>query len=238
MRFLITLLFMFSIIKVQSQELDKLYYMLGYNDDLSTPLQYNRDLKSSKMAFQMHESHMGEIYRFSEVTGFKFKKGKVEKDCLNCHQLYHFINIPNFYNLGNFYDFKYSRNKETYYAIGEVEVERQYGFFKPVVLENATQLQMKSFLAGAYLYEGSIKGDTVKFVFYRALNQKLIVIKDFINTVENPKYLSVIHRQDEGDTCCGPTLLLVPNKELWDLFRNEEERKNALISGNGFSKLK
>jgi hypothetical protein len=229
MRFLITIIFVLSIIRVQSQELDKLYYIHGHNADLSTPLQYAGDLKSSKMAFTMHESDMGKIYRFSEVTGFKFKKRKHERDCDNCHQLYEFIDLPSFYNLGDFYDFKYSRSNETYYGIGEVEVERQNGFFKPSVLKNATQLQMKSFLAGAYLYEGSIKGDTVKFVFHRALNQKLIVMKDFINTIESPKYLNVIHRQDEGDICCGPTLLLVPNKVLLDLFTNEEERMNALM---------
>ena len=237
MRFLITIFFMLSVTAVQSQELDKLYYILGYDWDFSIPLSYERDLKSRKMGFEIHESNLSKVYRFSEVTGFKFKKRKPEKDCVNCHQFYEFIHIPSFYKYGNFYDFTQSRNKETVYGLGEVEVEKQHGFFKPNVLKDITQLQMKSFLAGAYLEAGSIKGDTIKFEFHQALNQKLILIKDYINAIENPKFFKVIHRDDEGDVY-GPTLLLVPNKILWDLFRNEEERKKALISGNGLNALK
>lgn len=236
MRFLITILFILSITTVQSQELDKLYYILGFNWDYSIPRYYQGKLKSGKMAFGGHESRMGELYRFSEVTGFKFKKGKREKDCDNCHQLYKFIDIPNIYNLDNFYDIKYVKVTTNYYGFGDVEEEKQVGFFKPSVLENVTELQMKSFLAGVYLEEGSIKGDTIKFVFHQAQNQRLKLIKDFINSIEKPKYLSVIHRQDEQDHCCGPTLLLVPNKVLLDVFLYEEERKNALMASHNLSK--
>lgn len=231
MKFLITMLFMLSITTIQSQELDKLYYILGYEWDFSIPLHYESDLKSRKMAFEINESNIGNVYRFSEVTGFKFKKRKPEKDCLNCHQFYKFINIPSLYKYGNFYDFTYSKGNETFYGLGEVEIEKQQGFFKPGVLKNITQLQMKSFLAGVYLDSGSIKGDTIKFEFHQALNQKLVLIKDYITAIEPPKYLTVIHRKDEGDVY-GPTLLLVPNKILLDLFTNEEERKNALMSVN------
>lgn len=227
---------MLSIIPAQSQELDKLYYILGYNWDYSIPRQYTGDIKSSKMAFGGHEFRMGELYRFSEVTGFKFNKGKREKDCDNCHQRYKFIDIPNIYNLGNFYDIKHVKVTTNYYGFGDVEEEKQVGFFKSSVLENVTELQMKSFLAGVYLEEGSIKGDTIKFVFHQAQNQRLTVIKDFINSIEKPKYLSVIHRQDEQDHCCGPTLLLVPNKVLLDVFLYEEERKKALLSSFNNSK--
>ncbi|MBF4471034.1 hypothetical protein [Flavobacterium sp. HJJ] len=236
MKFLVTIFFMLSIIPVHSQELDKLYYILGYNWDYSIPRTYRGDLKSSIMGFQMHESHMGDVYRFSEVAGFKFKKRKRERDCDNCHQFYKFIDIPDFYKLGDFYDFTSSTNKETYYSVLEIEVKRQQGFFKPSVLENVTQLQMKSFLAGAYLEAGAIKGDTIKFTFHQAQNQRLTVIKDFINSIEKPKYLNVIHRQDEQDDCCGPTLLLLPNKRLMDLFTYEEERKNALVASHNLSK--
>lgn len=236
MRFLITILFILSITTVQSQELDKLYYILGYEDDLSIPLDYERDLKSRKMAFWINESFMGKLYRFSEVTGFKFKKIKPEKGWVNLYQMYEFIGIPSFYKYGNFYDIKHVRDTTYYYGVGEVEVEKQYGFFKPSVLENVTELQMKSFLAGAYLEAGSIKGDTIKFEFHRAQNQKLKLIESFINTIEKPKFLSIIHRQDEGDICCGPTLLLVPNKVLLDIFLYEEERKNALMASHNLSK--
>nr|WP_294927905.1 hypothetical protein [uncultured Flavobacterium sp.] len=238
MKFLITILFMLSVTTVQSQELDKLYYMLG-NDtwDFSLPYHYESDLKSRKMAFWIHESKLGKVYRFSEVTGLKFKKGKYKEECQNCHQIYKFINIPSFYKYGNFYDFTYSKVKEYYYGFGEVEVEKQQGFLKPSILKNITKLQMKSFLAGAYLDVGSIKGDTIKFEFHQALNQKLILIKDYINAIESPKFFNVIHREDEGEVY-GPTLLLVPNKILLELFRNEEERKNAFMSSNGFNTLK
>jgi hypothetical protein len=96
---------------------------------------------------------------------------------------------------------------------------------------------MKSFLAGVYLGEGLIKGDTVKFVFHQAQNQRLTVIKDFINFIEKPKFINVTHRQDEQEHCCGPTLVLVPNKVLLDVFLYEEERKNALLSSFNNSKL-
>lgn len=238
MKFIITLFLILSVTTSKSQELDRLYYMLGYDTwDFSLPYQYGSDLKSCKMTFEIYETDLGKAYRFSEVTGFKFKKRKPEKDCLNCHQFYKFIGIPSFYKYGNFYDFKYSRSKEIFYGLGEVELEKQHGFYKPDILKNATQLQMKSFLAGVYLDAGSIKGDTVKFEFHNALNQNLIIIKDFINTIEGVQYLSVKHRNDEGDLY-GPTLLLVPNKILWDLFRNEEERKKILLSTNGLNPLK
>lgn len=229
MKFLITILFILSMTTVQSQELDKVYYVLGSLWDFSIPYHYKRDLKSGKMSFEMHESNLSKVYRFSEVTGFKFKKRNPKKDCINCHEFYGFTDIPSSYKFGDFYDFKYSRSKETYYGFGEVEVEKQQGFLKLSILKNITQLQMKSFLAGAYLDAGSIKGDTIKFEFRQALNQKLVLIKDYISTIENPKFINVIHRDDEGDVY-GPTLLLVPNKILMDLFRYEEERKTALIS--------
>jgi hypothetical protein len=236
MRFSIVLFFMLSITTVQSQELDKLYYILGYEDDLSIPLDYERDLKSRKMAFWINESFMGKLYRFSEVTGFKFKKIKPEKGWVNLYQMYEFIGIPSFYKYGNFYDIKHVRDTTYYYGVGEVEVEKQVGFFKPSVLENVTELQMKSFLAGVYLEAGSIKGDTIKFEFHRAQNQKLTLIKDFIISIEKPKYLRVIHRQDEQDYCCGPTVVLMPNKVLLDVFLYEEERKKALFSSFNNSK--
>lgn len=236
MRFSIVLFFMLSITTVQSQELDKLYYILGYNRDYSIPRQYTRDIKSSKMGFGGHESFMGKLYRFSEVTGFKFKKSKPEKGWVNLYQMYKFIDIPNFYNLGNFYDIKHVRDTTYYYGVGEVEVEKQYGFFKPSVLENVTELQMKSFLAGAYLDAGSIKGDTIKFEFHQAQNQRLAVMRKFIYCIEKPKHLTVIRRQDEQDHCCGPTVVLVPNKELLDVFLYEEERKKALLSSFNNSK--
>lgn len=235
MKFLIPIFLFFSIMPVQSQELDKLYYILGYSCDFSIPLEYGSDLKSLKMTFEINESHLSEVYRFSEVTGFKFKKRKHEKDCLNCHEFYKFIGIPSFYKFGNFYDFTYSKSKDFFYGFGEVEVEKQRGFLKQSILKNMTQQQMKSFLAGAYLDAGSIKGDTVKFVFHQALNQKLTLIKGFINIIEGAQFLSVKHREDEGEVY-GPTLLLVPNKILLDLFRNEEERKNALLSSFELSK--
>lgn len=238
MKFIITLLLILSVTTVKSQELDKLYYMLGYETwDFSIPYHYVGNLKSSKMTFEIYETDLGKAYRFSEVTGFKFEKRKPKKDCLNCHQFYKFTGIPSFYKYGNFYDFTYSKSKDFYYGFGEVEVEKQHGFYKPGVLKNATQLQMKSFLAGVYLDTGSIKGDTIKFEFHNALNQNLIIIKDFINTIEVVQHLSVKHRNDEGDVY-GPTLLLVPNKILWDLFRNEEERKKILLSTNGLNPLK
>jgi hypothetical protein len=62
------------------------------------------------------------------------------------------------------------------------------------------------------------------------------LIESFINTIEKPKYLSVIHRKDEGDICCGPTVVLVPNKVLLDVFLYEEERKKALLSSFNNSK--
>jgi hypothetical protein len=228
---------MLLMLPVKAQELDKLYYILGFGWDYSFPLHYEGDLKSSKMSFNLHESRLSAGYRFSEVTGLKFKKNKPKEDCQNCHQFYSFINIPSFYKLSNFYDFMYSKTNETFYVLGEVEVEKQQGFFKPNVLKNVTQLQMKSYLAGVYLDAGSIQGDTIKFVFHQTLNQKLIVIKDFINTIEGAKFLNVIHRNDEVEVPgIGPTLLLVPNKILWDLFRNEEDRKNALLSNYSVTK--
>jgi hypothetical protein len=236
MKFLITMLLILSTVSVQSQELDKLYYILGYEWDFSIPLHYKWDLKSRKMAFEINESHLSKVYRFSEVTGFKFKKRNPENDCLNCHQFYKFIDIPSFYKYCNFYDFTYSKSNEFFYGFGEVEVEKQHGVLKPSILENITQRQMKSFLAGAYLESGTIKGDTIKFEFHRAQNQKLKLIESFINTIEKPKFLSIIHKDDEGDIYNGPTLFLVPNKILMDLFTNEEERKNALLSSFSLSK--
>lgn len=235
MKFLIPFFIIFSILPVQSQEIDKLYYILGYNFDLSYPLNYQGELKKGKMAFEMSDHDMGKIYRFSEVTGLKFKRNRVEKDCLNCHQFYRFTKLSPEYKLKDYYDFTCSKVKEYYYGFGEVEEEKQHGFLKSSVLKNATHLQMKSYLAGAYLEAGSIKGDTVKFVFHQFLNQKLILIKEFVEKIEEPRFFKAIHRKDEGEFY-GPTLLLIPNKTLWDLFKNEEDRKEALISSFNISK--
>lgn len=235
MKFLIPFFIIFSILPVQSQEIDKLYYILGYHFDLSYPLHYQRELKKGKMAFEISDRDMGEIYRFSEVTGLKFKRTRAEKDCLNCHQFYRFTKLSPEYKLKDYYDFTYTKVKEYYYGFGEVEEEKQHGFLKSSVLKNITEQQMKSYLAGAYLEAGSIKGDTVKFVFHQALNQKLILIKEFVEKIEEPRFFKVIHRKDENHLY-GPTLLLVPNKILLDLFKNEKDRKEALMSSFNISK--
>ncbi len=235
MKFLIPFFLFFSIISAHSQEIDKLYYILGFNDDLSFPLNYSGKgkSKSTKMGFSVHESDLGKVFRFSEVTGFKFKKSRAEKYCFNCHQFYNFNRIPAFYKLENFYDFKYSKVIVNYYEFGEFEEEKQQGFLKPSILTNATQLQMKSFLAGAYLDAGLIKGDTIKLQYESTQNQKLIVIKDFISKIEEVNFFSIIERKDRlnfPDFVQGQTVVFVPNKMLLDLFRNEEERKKQLLS--------
>ena len=235
MKFLVPIFIFFSMIPAQSQEMDKLYYILGYNFDLSYPLHYQNDLKKVKMGFRMSDHDMSKIYRFSEVTGFEFKRNKAEKDCLNCHQFYSFTKISPVYKLKDYYDFTYSKVKEYYYGFGEVEEEKQCGFLKSSVLKNITEQQMKSYLAGTYLEAGLIKGDTVKFVFHQFLNQKLTLIKEFVEKIEKPRFFKVIHRKDENHMY-GPTLLMVPNKNLWNLFKNEEDRKNELVAKYNLSK--
>lgn len=235
MKFLTPIFLFFSIIPAQSQEMDKLYYILGYYWDFSVPLNYEEDLRSGKMGFQMNGSKIGNIYRFSEVTGFKFKKKRVERDCLNCPQFYRFTKIPGYYKNSNFYDFRYVKIRENYYGFGEEEVEKQQGFFKPEIFKNVTQQQMKSFLAGAYIDSGTIKEDTVKIEFHQAVNQKITLIKSFINALGGAKYLKVLPNERDGEIY-GPTLVFVPNKILFDLFKNEEDRKNELLTNFNFSK--
>lgn len=230
MKYLFLIFLFFSIMPVRSQEMDKLYYILGYYWDFSVPLNYEGNLESRKMGFQMNGSKIGNIYRFSEVTGFKFKKTRAEKDCLNCHQFYRFVKIPRYYKNSNFYDFRYVKIRENYYGFGEQEVEKQQGFFKPEIFKNVTQLQMKSFLAGAYVDSGTIKGDTVKIEFHQAVNQKITLMKNFINALGGAKYLKVLPNERDGEIY-GPTLVFVPNKELLDLFKNEENRINELSNG-------
>lgn len=230
MKFLFPIFLFFAIMPVRSQEMDKFYYILGYYWDFSVPLNYEGNLKSEKMGFQMNGSKIGNIYRFSEVTGFKFKKDRAERDCLNCHEFYKFIGIPSFYKLRNFYDFRYVKIRENYYGFGEEEVEKQQGFFKPEIFKNVTQQQMKSYLAGAYIDSGRMKEDTVKIEFHQAVNQKITLIKNFINAIGGAKYLKVLPNERDGEIY-GPTLVFVPNKELLDLFKNEENRINELSNG-------
>lgn len=240
MKFLIPIFLFFSIFPAHSQEMDKLYYILGFRDDLSFPLHYSGKgkSKSSKMSFRIGESDLGKVYRFSEVTGFKFKKSRAVKDCLNCHQFYNFFDIPSFYNFNNFYDVKSTTGFEFYYGFGEIEEEKKQFFLKPSIVNTATQLQMKSFLAGAYLDAGSIKGDTVKLEYQMTQNHKLLILKDFISKIDEAQFFSVIERKDRLNFPAfaqGQTVVLVPNKVLLDLFRNEEERKKALLFGYNIS---
>lgn len=239
MKFLIAILLLFSIIPAQSQEIDKLYYILGFSEDLSFPIHYRGKLKSGKLGFTIHENNLDKVCRFSEVTGFKFKKCKPEEDCLNCHKMFKFIKIPSLYKLKNFYDFKDSKSKEFYYGLGEVELEKQQGFLKTNILTNATQLQMKSFLAGAYLDVGTIKGDTVKLEYFATQNQKLEILKDFINKIEPANFFGIKEQKERlnnPDFLRAQTVLMVPNMKLMDLFRNEEERKKVLLSSFNDSK--
>jgi hypothetical protein len=239
MKFLIIIFLLFLIIPANSQEIDKLYYILGFSEDLSFPLHYQGKLKAHKRkSIRIHENDLGRVYRFAEVTGFKSKKSKAEKDCFNCHQFYIFTILQSIFNSKNFYDFKYSIVTENYFGFGEVEEEKSQAFLKPNILTNATQLQMKSFLAGAYLDSGSIKGDTIKFEYQLTQNQKLIILKDFISKIDEAKFFSIIERKNRPNFPAfsqGQTVVLVPNKVLLDLFRNEEERKKALLSSFNIS---
>lgn len=232
MKFLITIFLLFLIIPANSQEIDKLYYILGFSEDLSFPLHYQGKLKAHKRkSISIHENDLGRVYRFAEVTGFKSKKSKAEKDCFNCHQFYIFTILQSIFNSKNYYDFKYSIVTENYHGFGEVEEEKSQAFLKPNILNDATQLQMKSFLAGAYLDSGSIKGDTIKFEYQLTQNQKLEILKDFISKIEPAKFFRINERKDRldfPDFVQGQTVLIVPNKELMDLFINEEERKKYL----------
>lgn len=230
MKFLIPIFLFFAIIPAQSQEIDKHYYMLGYQRDYSVPLNYSRDLKSRKMGFSMNGSKKGKIFRFSEVMGFNYRKRRNYRNCQDCPPFYRFTKIPSYYNYKKFYDFKYVKVKVDYYGFEEVEELMQQGFIKQEILKNVSSHQMKSFLAGAYIESGVIKGDTVKIKFYQSVDQKLRLIKDYIEALGGTKFLKVLPKEYES-VIQGPTLVFVPNKELLDLFKNEEKRINELSDG-------
>lgn len=234
MKFLIPIFLFFYVIPAHSQEMDKLYYTLGFSDDLSFPIHYKGKLKAQKKkSLIIHDIDLGRVYRFAEVTGFKSKKSNAEKDCFNCRQFYIFTILPSICNSKNIYDFKHSIVTENYYGFGAVAEEKSQAFLKLDILTNATQFQMKSFLAGAYLEAGSIKGDTIKFEYQMTQNQKLEIVKDFISKIEPAKFFAIKEKKERlnhPDFLRGQTVLIVPNRELMDLFIYEEERKKVSIS--------
>ena len=229
MKFLIPFFLVFIVMPVCSQEMDKQFYILGYRWDYSVPLNYTKDLQSRKMGFSMNGSIKGKIFRFSEVTAFNYKEMRKYRNRKDYSPFYRFTKIPSYFNNKKFYDFKYVKVRVNYYGFEEVEELMQQGFIKPAILKNVSLHQMKSFLAGAYIETGVIKGDTVKIKFHQSVDQKLGLIKDYIEALGGARFLKVIPKEFESITQ-GPILVFVPNKELLELFKNEENRINELTN--------
>lgn len=217
MKNLIVIIFTVTLYTVQAQDLDSKYYLFGLTFDYSIPTYPGKRLERQKLNPWIHESDTGRLLRLSEVTGKNYRKRKPRKNCRNGHEFYELKNIP--WRLGEFYDFIYTKKK----GVGLKQVT---GIIKREVIENATDLQMESFLAGVYNQHGSISGDTIKFQFGH-VNEKLKITLRFIEPLDGVEFMTVIPVPD-GTIGGGPQLLLVPKGALKEILLNERKRINAL----------
>lgn len=221
MKIIAVILLILASSPIKAQKFDPRFYLLGFSFDYTVPTYPKIKLEESRFDPWIHESDTGKVLRLSEITDLKYVKRKAKKDCSNCNEFYRLKNIPRSWKLNEFYDFEHEKEKGT--KPGKVT-----GFFKSEILENATSLQIKSFLAGLYLGFGSFKGDTV-LIQFDLENKKLKLTKDFIDKINGASFLKVIPAE-KGMIGGVTTLIFVPNSNLRVLLLEENKRKNTLTN--------
>lgn len=220
MKKLITIIFVtLTIFSVQGQELDPKYYLFGFSFDYSIPTYPGTRLEMQKLNTWIHESDTGRVLRLSEVTKRDYKKRKAQKDCRNCQEYYELKNIP--WYLGEFYNFTYVKKKGS-------RPKQVTGKVKNEVINNASDLQMKSFLAGIFNAYGSIVEDTVKFQFGH-VDDKLKITEKFIGSLDGGEFMKIIPIE-KGMFGGGPRLLLVPKGALKEILATERKRIDTLAN--------
>lgn len=219
MKELITILFAVSILTASAQDLDPKYYLFGRSFDYSISTYPGKRLERQKLNIQIRKSDTGRVLRLAEITKKEFKNGKTEKDCGNKSGICELKNAP--WRLGDFYNFTYVKEKGT-------RPKQVTGTVKRELIDNASDNQMKSYLAGIYFEIGSMHGDTIEFQFGHVI-EKLQIARKFIDSLDGAEYLKII-TVEKGMMGGGPLLLLVPKGELKQTFLNERNRINTLAN--------
>jgi hypothetical protein len=219
MKKLLTIIFTLIIFTVQSQDLDPAYYLFGLSYDYSIPTYPGKRLERQKFNPWIHESDLGRILRLSEVTHKEFKKRKQQKNCRNCDEFYELKSVT--WKLGEFYNFSYEKEKGT-------RPKKVKGIVKNEVIDKASEIQMKSFLAGIYFGYGTLYGDTIIFQFGH-VNSILQITVRFINSLDGAEFMKIIPVEKDmiGG---GPILILVPKENLKELLLTERKRINTLAN--------
>lgn len=219
MKELITIIFAVTILNAPAQEIDPKYYIFGRSFDYSIPTYPGKRLERQKLNTRIHESDTGRVLRLAEVTMKEYKNGKTKEDCGNSQGICELKNAP--WRLSDFYEFTYVKKKGT-------RPKQVTGAVKSELIDNASALQMKSFLAGIYFEIGSVQGDTIKFQFGHVI-EKLEIAEKFINSLDGAEFMKIIP-VEKGMMGGGPLLLLVPKGDLKQTLLNERKRINTLAN--------
>ncbi|MBR9832920.1 hypothetical protein GYB57_12290 [bacterium] len=213
MKYLFALLFTSTVLTLASQNLDSRYYLFGLSFDYTIPTYSNKNIERQKINTSVHENNLEKMFRLSEVTGKSYKRRRKRRGCSNCHEFFELKNVQ--YPLGYFYEFSSIKERG-------VRPKRVIGKIKNEVIDNATEKEVKSFLAGVYNRYGTMSGDTVVFQFGH-VNEKLELIQRFIKSLDGAEFMNTVHLE-KGMIGGGPKMLIIPKGDLKNTFLTEQIR--------------
>lgn len=218
MKNLIALLCTCSILNSQGQDVDLKYYLFAitYDYSITSYHKLEKRIEKQKLNFSINKLDTGRVLRLSEATGLKLK---TQRKYNTPSKFYELKNVP--CKLSDLYNFTCDKQFKTW----QKKIE---GSVKNEIIENATEHQMKSFLAGIYFQYGSTSSDTIKFQFGH-INEKLEITKLFIERLGRHNFFKIIPTESKilGG---GPLLLLIPNNNLKTVLFNERDRINTLAN--------
>lgn len=214
------LVFLIGICSIsEAQKVDPSYYLFGLSFDYSITTYTKVNPSKQKFDPWIHESEINRGLRLSEILDKNLKKRRPKKGCRNCHEFLKIKKID--LKIIDFYDLKIEK------ANG-FRSKKFSGIVKNEKIENATENQMLSFLAGIYNGYGTISGDTIKFQFGH-VDSKLEITRKFIDLLQGSKYLN-LKTLEPGTLGGGPLLIFIPNGVLEEYLKEEIKKINTLAN--------
>jgi len=210
---ILIIIFTLFIFTIKGQSIDKIYYLLGTQDDY---LGRERFDNKYDIVISLHESQFAEIERIEEVTGLKFEKLEKQDNCSNCHEFFNLKSENDVKIINSFYKFR-KFDYLNYFPLR--------GTLKCRKLLKADENEKLSFIAGLFLFCGEMESNYYRISLANSPERfkcvEKVIIKLGSTIISKKKYHNI------------PNVYILdftPSERLKKIIDYEIERKKTLAN--------